>query len=252
MDTRKGRMLLALFCSVFVFCMMPRLFCAQARSYNIVLLGDSITDQLRRTTFVENYFEANNIKVNITNLGVSATSTYDWVVSWNSGTTHFPHGVFYDSALPTIQALAQDPATRPDLVVVMFGMNDSNYVRAFGTLHNGLPSATYKSYLQQMIASIGLLNIPVVLDEVHNPDLNRISQKQWNQHSLDLLAEYRLAQRDLIGPGVFTGMTNAVDYFAANPLFLADGIHPQLGQKGQNVEANMRVRAWLPYILALP
>lgn len=190
----------------------------------IVFLGDSITQGGDYVTDFECWLAANGLKSEVINLGLGSETASDLTAEENAG--HLKaHGFGRPMVSERLdRALA---ATKPDLLVVCYGMNDGSSLpsndeglKRFSEAITRLRDAALKSGAKRVV-----LCTPPVRDDKGDAKL------KFHDENLTRYTEWLLAKRavgwdvvDFHGP-----MRKALDEGRAkNPAFLLspDGVHP--------------------------
>lgn len=190
----------------------------------IVILGDSITQGGDYVTDFECWLAANGLKTEVINLGLGSETASDLTAEENAG-----HLKAHGFGRPTVgerldRALA---ATKPELLVVCFGMNDGSSLpsndeglKRFSEAITHLRETALKSGVKRVI-----LCTPPVRDDKGNASL------KFHDENLTRYTEWLLTKRtagwdvvDFHGP-----MRKVLDLGREeNPAFLIspDGVHP--------------------------
>jgi lysophospholipase L1-like esterase len=199
----------------------------------IVFLGDSITQGGDYVTDFECWLAANNLKTEVINLGLGSETASDLTAEENAG-----HLKAHGFGRPMVSERLDRAltATKPDLLVVCFGMNDGSSLpsndeglKRFSDAITHLREAALKSGAKRVV-----LCTPPVRDDKGNASL------KFHDENLIRYTEWLLTKRtagwdvvDFHGP-----MRKALDEGRAkDPAFLLskDGVHP--GREGHWIMA---------------
>ncbi len=190
----------------------------------IVFLGDSITQAGDYVTDFDCWLAANGLKSEVINLGLGSETASDLTAEENAG-----HLKAHGFGRPTVSERLDRAltATKPDLLVVCFGMNDGSSLpsndeglKRFSEAITHLREKALKSGVKRVI-----LCTPPVRDDKGNASL------KFHDENLTRYTEWLLTKRtarwdvvDFHGP-----MRKVLDEGRAkNPTFLIspDGVHP--------------------------
>lgn len=193
----------------------------------IVFLGDSITQGGDYVTDFECWLAANNLKTEVINLGLGSETASDLTEEENAG-----HLKAHRFGRPMVSERLDRAltATKPDLLVVCYGMNDGSSLpsndeglKRFSEAITHLREAALKSGVKQVV-----LCTPPVRDDKGNAAL------RFHDENLTRYTEWLLTKRtagwdvvDFHGP-----MRKALDEGRVkDPAFLLspDGVHPNRG-----------------------
>jgi lysophospholipase L1-like esterase len=199
----------------------------------IVFLGDSITQGGDYVTDFECWLAANGIKTEVINLGLGSETASDLTEEENAG-----HLKAHRFGRPMVSERLDRAltATKPDLLVVCYGMNDGSSLpsndeglKRFGDAITHLRDAALKSGVKRVVFCT-----PPVRDDKGNATL------KFHDENLTRFTEWLLTKRaagwdvvDFHGP-----MRKALDEGRAkDPAFLLskDGVHP--GREGHWIMA---------------